>query len=219
VFVNHEGDYYRTRLTHTLEVAQIARTIARALRINEDLTEAIALSHDLGHPPFGHSGEHVLDRLLGKFGGFEHNLHTLRVVDWIENRYPDFRGLNLTFEVREAIGKHTKRPDHESVQEFQKTPFSSLESQVADMADSIAYNSHDLDDGVTSEILTWDGLKEVGLWREEDEKIPQNQSKWPPNIRKYQIIRKIINRQVSDLLEETQKNLPQYQISTVEEVR
>jgi dGTPase len=200
-------------------VAQIARTIARALRLNEDLTEAIALSHDLGHPPFGHSGEKVLDTLLEAHGGFEHNLHTLRVVDWIENRYPDFRGLNLTFEVREAIGKHTKRPDHESVREFQTTPFASLEAQVADLADSIAYNSHDLDDGITSEILTWDGLQEVRLFREEEERIPKRDPRWPPNIRKYQIIRRIIDRQVTDLLNETRKNLEDHRIGSVEEVR
>lgn len=165
VFVHHEGDHYRNRLTHTLEGAQIARTIARILRLNEDLAEAVALAHDLGHTPFGHAGERVLNELLRGAGGFDHNRQTLRVVDWLEQRAPGLRGLNLTWETREGILKHGCRWDHPvPVPEPSAQP--SLEAQVADRSDEIAYVNHDLDDGLRSGLLTLAQLEEVVLWRE-----------------------------------------------------
>src|SRR5262245_32072921 len=151
VFVNHEGDYYRTRLTHTMEAAQITRTIARALRLNEDLAEAIALAHDLGHTPFGHAGEKILNRLMERHGGFEHNAQSMRIVDVLEERYPDFPGLNLSWEVREGIVKHSTRYDRPQVAEFDATKAPTLEAQIVDYADEIAYNAHDIDDGLKSQ--------------------------------------------------------------------
>src|SRR4030042_182930 len=154
VFVNHEGDYYRTRLTHTLEVAQIARTIAAALRLNADLVEAIALAHDLGHTPFGHAGEEALNELMSECGGFNHNLQGLRVVDILEERYIDFPGLNLTWEVREGIAKHSSAFDKAvAPEELAPDEMPTLESQIVDIADEIAYDNHDLDDGLTSVLL------------------------------------------------------------------
>jgi len=166
VFVNHEGDNYRTRLTHTLEVAQIARGIARALRLNEDLTEAAALAHDLGHTPFGHSGEDALRELMADHGGFEHNTHSLRIVDQLEHRYPNFPGLNLTYEVRECIAKHTTAHDSPSPTEFDPRRQALLEGQAVDAADEIAFNNHDLDDGLRAGIVKADQLKELDLWRQ-----------------------------------------------------
>src|SRR5215475_12521583 len=151
VFVNHEGDYYRTRLTHTLEAAQIARTVARALGLNSDLAEAVALAHDLGHTPFGHAGELFLNALMGPHGGFDHNAQSLRTVDWIEIRYPNFRGLNLTFEVREGIIKHSSFQDRPAALEFDPSIWPCLEAQIVDQADEIAYLAHDVDDGVKAQ--------------------------------------------------------------------
>ncbi|MDO8142385.1 MAG: dNTP triphosphohydrolase, partial [Candidatus Brocadiales bacterium] len=166
VFVNHEGDYYRTRLTHTIEVAQIARSIARALNLNEDLAEAIALAHDLGHTPFGHSGEDALKKLMEGHGGFEHNLHGLRVVDILEQKYPNFPGLNLSWELKESIVKHTSPYDHTSATtEYNAYERPLLEAQIVDKADSIAYDNHDLDDSLKAGIITDDDLQAVDLWR------------------------------------------------------
>jgi len=164
VFINYEGDYYRTRLTHTLEVAQIGRTIARALAVNEDLTEAICLAHDLGHPPFGHAGERALHALMAGHGGFDHNRQALRIVDVLEQRYPDFPGLNLTWEVREGIAKHEARADISSEAGFDPQRRGLLEAQIPDVADEIAYNAHDLDDGLRAGILTPEMLEELALW-------------------------------------------------------
>ena len=165
VFVNHEGDYYRTRLTHTLEVAQIAKSIARALRLNEDLVEAISLAHDLGHTPFGHSGEDALSEIMKDHGGFDHNTQGLRVVDLLEERYPDFPGLNLSYEVREGIIKHSTvyDPPRESGS-FRQTQSPLLEIQAVDVADEIAYDNHDLDDGITSRLIREEDLRKVPLW-------------------------------------------------------
>jgi dGTPase len=163
--VHHEGDHYRNRLTHTLEGSQITRTIARALRANEDLAEAVVLAHDLGHTPFGHAGEHVLDGLLAGDGGFDHNRQTLRIVDLFEDRYPDFRGLNLTSETREGILKHGANWEH-PVPLPPAAPHPSLEAQIADASDEIAYLNHDLDDGLRSGLLTPAQLDAVALWRE-----------------------------------------------------
>src|SRR3569833_3462627 len=169
VFVNHEGDMFRTRLTHSIEVAQIGRTIARTLRLNEDLTEALALAHDLGHTPFGHAGQDALNACMKEYGGFEHNLQSLRVIDELEERYADFVGLNLTFESREGILKHCalgKAIELGDVgQRFINKQQPGLEAQLANVADEIAYNSHDVDDGLRSGLITLEQLQEVRLFR------------------------------------------------------
>lgn len=208
VFVNHEGDYYRTRLTHTIEVAQIARTIASALRLNEDLTEAIALAHDLGHTPFGHAGEEALAELMKDHGGFDHNLQGLRVVDFLEERYPEFKGLNLTWEVREGIAKHStvfdKRHDiSELAPETQPT----IETQVVDIADEIAYDNHDLDDGLTSGLLSEKDLESVGLWNRVCKTVSDKYGRLKGDLHKYQIIKSLIDLQVTDIINESEKRL------------
>lgn len=175
VFVNHEGDHYRTRLTHTIEVSQIARSVSRALRLNEDLTEAIVLAHDLGHTPFGHAGERVMNALMEGEGGFEHNLQSLRVVDHLEKRYPQFDGLNLTHEVREGICKHSSEYDHPPpITGFESPGFPSLEAQVADISDEIAYCNHDVEDGLRSGMLTHDSLESVALWKDAVSSVRNN---------------------------------------------
>ncbi|HQL23439.1 MAG TPA: dNTP triphosphohydrolase, partial [candidate division Zixibacteria bacterium] len=163
VFIPHERDHFRTRLTHTIEVAQIARTLARSLRLNEDLAEAIALAHDLGHTPFGHSGEDVLKDLLAGFGGFNHNRQTLRIVDLLEQRYPEHPGLNLTYEVREGIVKHETVWDHK-VAEFDDHAHPTLEAALVDVADELAYNAHDIDDGLSAGMLAFDDLCRQPVW-------------------------------------------------------
>ncbi|MBC8473951.1 MAG: dNTP triphosphohydrolase, partial [Candidatus Omnitrophica bacterium] len=187
VFVNHEGDYYRTRLTHTLEVSQIARSIARVIGLNEDLVEAIALSHDIGHPPFGHAGENVLSELMKDRGGFDHNLQGLRVVDELEERYPSFPGLNLTWEVREGINKHTTMFDKsERLVELDPKTSPTLETQVVDVSDEIAYDNHDIDDGLTSGLIEESELSKLDIWKDVQQDIKPG---LPGKIRKYQIIR------------------------------
>jgi dGTPase len=208
VFVNHEGDYYRTRLTHTIEVAQIARTIASALRLNTDLTEAIALAHDLGHTPFGHAGEEALDELMRREGGFNHNLQGLRVVDYLEERYLDFPGLNLSWEVREGIVRHSSAFDRApKVREFFSSGAPTLETQVVDIADEIAYDNHDLDDGLTSGLLREDDLQGLSLWNSLNKKIGKASRKIPQEKRKYLIIRSLIDMQVTDLIQQTELNI------------
>jgi dGTPase len=165
VFLTHEGDYFRTRLTHTLEVTQIARTLARALNLNEDLTEAVALAHDLGHTPFGHSGEEALAELMRDHGGFEHNRQGVRIVDYLEHPYPQFRGLNLTYEVRECIAKHATSYDHPAASEFAPGP-PPLEGQIVELADSIAYDSHDLDDALAMGIMSAEDLEGLDIFRQ-----------------------------------------------------
>src|SRR5229473_4975393 len=165
VFVNHEGDYYRTRLTHTLEAAQITRTLARALGLNGDLAEAVVLAHDLGHTPFGHAGEKMLNDLMRGHGGFDHNAQSLRTVDWIEVRYPHFRGLNLTYEVREGIIKHSAFKGRAAAQEFDPALYPCLEAQIVDLADEIAYLAHDADDGVEAAMLTAKDLEASRIYR------------------------------------------------------
>jgi len=221
VFVNHEGDYYRTRLTHTLEVAQIARSIARALGLNEDLTEAIALAHDVGHTPFGHAGENALRVLMRDQGGFEHNAHGLRVVDKLEERYPDFPGLNLTYEVREGIVKHSTSFDHPSIimefHGFEPKALPLLETQVVDIADEIAYDNHDLDDGITSGLISEGDLCNIGLWRETSTAINKNYPGLSKEKRKYQTVRALINNQVTDLIENSQSKIKKFKIRTCED--
>ena len=218
VFVYHEGDYYRTRLTHSLEVAQIARSICKSLQLNEDLAESIALSHDLGHPPFGHTGQNVLNRLMKENGGFEHNKQSLRIVKLLEKRYPEFDGLNLTWEVLEGICKHTK--DKENLITLEEgIMHPSLEAQIADFSDGIAYNAHDLDDGITSDLLDIGQLRKVALWKENESRFDQQYSNLDFKLKKYQIIRGIINELVADLREATLKNIERYNLKSVDEVR
>ncbi|MEO2169600.1 MAG: deoxyguanosinetriphosphate triphosphohydrolase, partial [bacterium] len=200
VFVNHEGDYYRTRLTHTMEGAQITRTIARALRLNEDLAEAIVLAHDLGHTPFGHAGERVLNDLMENFGGFEHNAQSLRIVEKLEERYPDFPGLNLSWEVREGIVKHSSEYDRPQVKDFDPGLAPSLEAQIADFADEIAYNCHDIDDGLQSGMLEAERMNDVALWREH---FTATRKRWPDanaSLVRYQTVQRILNAMVTDLI-------------------
>ncbi len=218
VFVYHEGDYYRTRLTHSLEVAQIARTICRSLQLNEDLAEAVALSHDLGHPPFGHRGQDVLNRLMKGHGGFEHNKQSLRIVKLLEKRYPEFDGLNLTWEVIEGISKHAKDKKN-PITSNEAIRFPSLEAQITDFADSIAYNAHDLDDGITSQLLDLDQLRKVTLWKENEKKFDEQYTGLDFKLKKYQVVRSIINEVISDFRQATLKNLEHYQVGTVDDVR
>jgi dGTPase len=219
VFVNHEGDYYRTRLTHTMEAAQIARTIARVLRLNEDLAEAAALVHDLGHTPFGHAGERVLNELMAPHGGFEHNAQSLRIVDWLEERYPSFRGLNLTWELREGIVKHSPPYDRPLANDFAPGEAPCLEIQIVDYADEIAYNSHDIDDGLQSGLLDPHELESVRLWHEATSAVQARYSGIDPHVARYQAIRRLIDRCVTDLISTLQQRLTAHGIESVEDVR
>jgi len=218
VFVYHEGDYYRTRLTHSLEVAQIARSICKSLQLNEDLAEAVALAHDLGHPPFGHTGQRVLNQLMKGHGGFEHNKQSLRIVQILEKRYPDFEGLNLTWEVQEGISKHSRDAGNPILQN-KDFDHPSLEAQVTDFSDGIAYNAHDLDDGITSNLLDPEQLKEVVLWRENEKILEQTYNNLDFELKKYQIVRAIINDLITDFRKATQKNIKKYKIKTVDDIR
>ncbi len=217
VFINYEGDYYRTRLTHTLEAAQIGRTIARALRLNEDLTEAITLAHDLGHTPFGHAGEEVLDELMANYGGFNHNEQTLRIVTELEHRYPDFPGLNLTWEVREGIIKHETEYDWADASEYEPHLRPTLEAQVVNFCDEIAYTTHDLDDGLRSGVLTFEQVEEAGLalWQDVRRMVDAPWSE----LTRHRLIRKLINLLVTDLIEETERRLKEHDIQSVQDVR
>jgi dGTPase len=220
VFVNHEGDHYRTRLTHTLEVAIIARSIARSLRLNEDLTETISLAHDLGHTPFGHSGEEALNQLLKDSGGFEHNRQCIRVVDLLESRYPDFPGLNLTFEVREGILKHHSdydNPQLESELGLEGSP--TLECQVVNIADEIAYNCHDVDDGLSSGVLSEDQLNEIEIWREHFNKVRKEYPQADEQMRRHIMVRYLINRLVTDLTVQLKNNIRTANPESPNEVR
>ena len=203
VFVNHEGDYYRTRLTHTLEVAQIARTFARALRLNEDLVEALALAHDLGHTPFGHAGEDTLNELLKDHGGFDHNTHGLRVVDFLEQRYPQFSGLNLTREVRRGIIRHSTPYDEKRSCDMDIEGPWLLEIQVVDIADEIAYDNHDLDDGLKSGLLNEHDLTGLVLWDEAVSTVKAHNEGFADQTKRSQIVRHLINLQVSDVINNT----------------
>ncbi|MFQ5717609.1 MAG: deoxyguanosinetriphosphate triphosphohydrolase [Nitrospinales bacterium] len=218
VFVYHEGDYYRTRLTHSLETAQIARSISKSMKLNEDLTEAIALAHDLGHPPFGHTGQKVLNRLMGNHGGFEHNQQSLRIVKLLEKRYPEFNGLNLTWEVLEGISKHKKDPEN-PISRGDDFRHPSLEAQVADCADGIAYNAHDLDDGITSGLLEVGSLRKIALWAENETLLDQKYANLDSKLKKYLIVKNIINDLVTDFCKTTIRNARKYRVKTADDVR
>ncbi|MGV3772529.1 MAG: deoxyguanosinetriphosphate triphosphohydrolase, partial [Verrucomicrobiales bacterium] len=220
VFLNGAGDHYRTRLTHTMEVAGISRNIARALCLNEDLTETIALAHDLGHSPFGHKGEAALDKLMRKHGGFEHNRHSLRIVEEIEQKYPKFPGLNLTWEVREGLVKHYSAYDHPSKRKDFDAKSSSLEAQVANLADEVAYYSHDLDDGLESGLLDEKKLYEdVPVWRQAADFVRKEFGKLEPECRRYYIIRCIIDDQVKDVVNTSEKAIIKAGVQSADEVR
>jgi len=218
VFVNYEGDYYRTRLTHTLEVAQIGRTIARALRANEDLVEAIALAHDLGHTPFGHSGEEALHELMLDHGGFDHNRQSLRIVEELEERYPDFRGLNLTWEVREGIIKHKTEYDQGSGLGYEPEKRATLEGQIVNAADEIAYITHDLDDGLRAGLIVPEELAGIALWEEVLDSVGIRGEEFT-EMNRHRIIRRLIGLEVTDVIEATNRRLEETGVRSVEEVR
>ncbi|MBI2383754.1 MAG: deoxyguanosinetriphosphate triphosphohydrolase [Gammaproteobacteria bacterium] len=223
VFVNHEGDLFRTRLTHSLEVAQIARTIARNLGLNEELAEAISLAHDLGHTPFGHAGQDALNECMREYGGFEHNAQSLRVVDQLEDKYAEFRGLNLTFETREGILKHCSERRARELgdvgERFLKKRQPSLEAQLANLADEIAYNNHDIDDGIRAGLLTFEQLAEVPLVARHLELVRKAYPQLTPKQLRHETVRRLINTLVTDLTETSRHNLEQARPAQVDEVR
>lgn len=219
VLVAQTNDHHRTRLTHTLEVAQISRTIARQLGLNEDLTETIALAHDLGHPPFGHAGESALDECMSGHGGFEHNRHGLRIVAVLEYRYADFPGLNLTHEVREAMAQHSGRRDDPEVAAYLESGRPMLEAQVVDAADSLAYDTHDLDDAIGAGLLTTDDLGGVEFWRRAVERVERRHGRLGPLQFQPAVVRALIDWQVTDLLEHTLQRLRQAHVRSVDDVR
>ena len=222
VFVNFEGDYYRTRLTHTLEVAQIGRTIARAIGANEDLVEGICLAHDLGHPPFGHSGEHALNKLMAEHGGFEHNKQSLRIVTRLEKRYPNWRGLNLTFELREGIVKHETEYDTQDVgQEYRPELRGSLEAQIANVADELAYNAHDLDDGLRAGLLTGEQLKnaDLALWQLVCDQVGCKNKQTMDELTRHQLIRRMLSLQLNDVIYSTTDAIKAAGVETVHDIQ
>ncbi|MCC7446422.1 MAG: deoxyguanosinetriphosphate triphosphohydrolase [Anaerolineae bacterium] len=215
VFVNYEGDYYRTRLTHTLEVAQIGRSLARALGANEDLVEAVCLSHDLGHSPFGHAGEHILNDLMKDHGGFDHNRQTFRIVTELEERYPGWKGLNLTHEVLEGIVKHESQYDTASSQGYDPNTRGSLEAQIANIADEMAYNAHDLDDGLRAGLLTNDQPEQLEIWQMVKQSIGWTDSHFNDMIR-YRLIRRLIRLQINDVITATNRRLEETSVDSPE---
>jgi dGTPase len=221
VFVNHEGDYYRTRLTHSLEVAQIARGIARKLSLNEELTEAIALAHDLGHTPFGHAGENALDVLMADYGGFEHNLQSLRVVELLEERYPLFPGLNLTFEAREGLAKHSSYHDAPTVDlsEYEMHLAPTLEAQIINLADEIAYNNHDIDDGLESNFIHQEELLDIPLWKEVFGRVEKKYPRAALQAKTYTAISSLIGLLIQDVIAQTERNIAEHGVETLENVR
>jgi len=223
VFVNYEGDLYRTRLTHSLEVAQIARTVARALSLNEDLVEAISLAHDLGHTPFGHAGQDALDACMREFGGFEHNLQSLRVVDELEERYASFRGLNLTFETREGILKHCSLKKARELgdvgERFLERHQPSLEAQLANLADEIAYNNHDVDDGLRSGLITLEQLEQLPFFAEHMRWVEQRHSALKPQRLGSETVRRMISHLVSGLIDSSAEAITAAAPSDIEAVR
>ncbi len=213
------NDHHRTRLTHSLEVAQISRTIARQLGLQEDLTEAIALSHDLGHPPFGHAGEAALNDCLSEHGGFDHNLHALRIVDYLESPYPGIIGLNLSWEVREAMAAHSKRRDDAQVRDLLRDGEPTLEARVVDAADSLAYDTHDLDDAIGYGILTLADLDAVEFWRVGADRVRRESPGLDANRFRRAVIRALIEWQVTDMLATTAERLDAASVGSLDDVR
>ena len=218
VFLTHEGDFFRTRLTHTMEVAQIARTLARALNLNEDLTEAVALAHDLGHTPYGHSGEEALQELMADHGGFEHNRHGVRIIDYLEHPYPQFRGLNLTYEVRECIAKHATQYDHPTADGFDDAP-PPLEGQVVEVADSIAYDSHDLDDALAMGIISASELENLAIFRQAASDFETSLADLLPDQRIRRIAKLLIQLMVSDAIGTSERAIADAGVGSLDDVR
>ena len=223
VFVNHEGDMFRTRLTHSIEVAQIGRTIARALNVNEDLTEAICLAHDLGHTPFGHAGQDALNQCMKNYDGFEHNLQSLRIVDQLEKRYAAFPGLNLMFETREGILKHCSKKNAEKLGEvgkrFLQNQQPNIEAQIANIADEIAYNNHDVDDGLRAGLLSINRLRECEIVEEHFQHVIDKWGELDERYLRHEIIRRMINTLVSDLVLTSQDNIKKTNPQNIDDVR
>lgn len=223
VFVNHEGDLFRTRLTHSIEVSQIARTIARALGVNEDLAEAVALAHDLGHTPFGHAGQDALNGRMREFGGFEHNQQSLRVVDELEEKYAEFPGLNLSFETREGILKHCSVKDARELGavglRFVEKTHPSLEAQLTNLGDEIAYNSHDVDDGLRAGLIGVEQLCETAMFREPYELVQRKYPKLPQRRVIHEVLRRMIDAQASDLIETSKARILAADPASAEQVR
>ena len=219
VFINYEGDYYRTRLTHTLEVAQIGRSIARALGANEDLVESICLAHDLGHPPFGHSGERELAKLMVDHGGFNHNKHSFRIVTELEKRYPEFDGLNLTWEVLEGMIKHETEYDVSDAADFDPNLRGHLEAQIANAADELAYTAHDLDDGLRSGMITPDDLSGISLWEVINESVGRRRTDTLGELSRHRLIRRLINIEITDLTQSIDRMIRRSGIRNVEELQ
>ncbi|MBL8153519.1 MAG: deoxyguanosinetriphosphate triphosphohydrolase [Anaerolineae bacterium] len=218
VFVNDEGDYYRTRLTHTLEVAQIGRTLARALAANEDLVEVICLAHDLGHPPFGHAGEGVLNSLTQECGGFNHNHQSYRVVTQLEDRYPNWKGLNLTYETLEGIAKHETEYDLSPITGFDPSQQGSIEAQIANIADELAYNAHDLDDGLQAGLFSLESLNELEIWRRIADSAGWHGTTLD-EMSRHLLIRELIGLQVDDVLQETVRRIEQASPHSLQDVQ
>ncbi|MDQ6965102.1 MAG: deoxyguanosinetriphosphate triphosphohydrolase [Mariprofundales bacterium] len=222
VFVNHEGDHYRTRLTHSIEVAQIARSICRALALHEDLAESVALAHDLGHTPFGHSGQDALNEVMRPFGGFEHNRQSLRIVTKLERRYAAFPGLNLSYETLEGMIKHSSHYDRApdgAAATFHPEEQPTLEAQIGNLADEIAYNNHDVDDGLRAGILTIDGLRKTALFCHSHDAALQSCRGCSERVMIHETVRRMINLLITDVINETTKNLTQHNINTLQDVR
>jgi len=223
VFVNHEGDLFRTRLTHSLEVAQIARSISRELGLHEDLTEAIALAHDLGHTPFGHAGQTALNNCMKDFGGFEHNIQSLRVVDKLEQKYADFDGLNLSFETREGILKHCAISNAKKLgdvgQRFVNKTQASLEAQLTDYSDEIAYNNHDIDDGIRYGLIYTDELLKIELFKQQYDLVKKQYGQLDNKKLVHEIIRRMVNIMVVDLIKTSKENIHNANLKTVDDVR
>ena len=218
VFINFEGDYFRTRLTHTLEVAQVGRTIARALGANEDLVEVVCLAHDLGHSPFGHAGEYTLARLMKDYGGFEHNKQSLRIVTELEQRYPEFPGLNLTWEVREGMVKHESEYDVTDARDYSPELRGNLEAQICNVADELAYTTHDLDDGLRSGLITPQDLNGIGLW----EMLVQTFNWHAPalqDLERHRMIRHLVGLMVTDMIESTDARLKESRAKSALEIQ
>ncbi|MDX1520231.1 MAG: deoxyguanosinetriphosphate triphosphohydrolase [Anaerolineae bacterium] len=219
VFLTTEGDYFRTRLTHTIEVSQIGRTIARALGVNEELTEAICLAHDLGHGPFGHSGEAILNTLMADHGGFDHNFQSFRIVDKVENRFPDFRGLNLTYEVREGIIKHETEYDRSEFSDFNPHLRPTLEAQVVNYADEIAYTTADLDDGLRSGMIVPRQLANIEFWQLVIKELAINPDEKFGDMERHRVIRRLVGKEVSDIIQAIDTRLKDSRVKSVDDVR
>jgi dGTPase len=218
VFINDEGDYYRTRLTHTLEVAQIGRSLARALGANEDLVESICLAHDLGHPPFGHSGEFALGRLMLDYGGFDHNKQSLRIVTELERRYVDFPGLNLTWDVLEGIVKHETEYDRSAAEDFNPDLRGHIEAQICNAADELAYTAHDLDDGLRSGLINVEMLAGIYLWEITTDSLDWHNSHLN-ELDRHRIIRRLIGTEVTELIQATDQRLRESGVRSVDELQ